>query len=179
MADRVAAVVAFVAAVALVALGVMLGSVASGNGAPTDLVIVAGTAASVGVLIVLTYAFAKIGRAMPWAQVGQGLTIAGVTLLLMGDAVSADAARQAGNALLYVAFIVLGVVAWESHLKLAAFAVINGIIGFAFMAFADALGLPPQANFMLIAIWLVAIGIDWLRAPWPVASAPVGEPSAA
>lgn len=178
MADRVASVVTFVAAAGLLALGILLGSISSGNGAPPALVMGAGLVAEIGVLIVLLYAFTKAGRAA-WAEAGKGLTIAAITLLLVGDAVNAEAARNLGNGLLYLVFVLLGILMWPAHPKLAAFAALNGVIGFAFLGFAQRLGLPPELNFMLIVVWLVALGIDWLRDPWPAGFAAIGETSAA
>jgi hypothetical protein len=165
MRNSVAAAVAFVAAAALLALGLLLGSVDAGHGAPSTLLAVAGTVAEVGMLVVLLYAYAANGSE-PWAQVGRGLSIAALTLLMAGDATSVDAARDFGNGLLYASLLILGFVMWDRHLRLAAFAIVNGIIGFAFLAFAAALGLPAELNFMLIVIWLVALGVDWLRSPW-------------
>jgi hypothetical protein len=172
MSDRIAAVVAFIAAVALFALGMMLGSVASGNGAPTTLVEVSGFVGEVAALAALLYAFAKIGHE-PWAQVGRGLAILGIGMLMVGDAASAATARDLGNLVMYVTFIVLAILLWQTHFKLAVLAALTGIVGFFFAAVLEPMGVPPL-NLMLIVLWFVAVGIDWLRAPWPVVAADQG-----
>jgi hypothetical protein len=162
----VAAVVAFISAVALFALGMMLGSVASGNGAPTSLVQLAGTVGELGALAVLVYAFTKIG-AGPWAHVGRGLTVLGVALLMVGDTAASAAARDLGNVVIYVTFILLAILMWQAHVKLAAFAAITGVVGLFFAAVLEPMGVPPL-SLLLIVAWFVAVGADWLRAPWPV-----------
>jgi hypothetical protein len=40
------------------------------------------------------------------------------------------------------------------------------------MAFAGRLGLPPHLNFMLVAVWLVALGIAWWRSATPISVRP-------
>lgn len=166
MADRVAAVVAFISAIALFALGIMLGSVASGNGAPTTLVQISGTVGELGALAVLVYAFTKIGRG-PWAQVGRGWTILGIAMLMVGDAASTPAVRDLGNVVIYISFILLAILMSQSHVKLAALAAITGVVGLVFAAILEPMGVPPL-NLMLIVAWFIAVGIDWLRAPWPM-----------
>lgn len=167
MSDRIAAVLAFITAIALFALGMMLGSVASGNGAPTRLVQISGAVGEIGALVVLLYTFAKIGLE-PWAQVGRGLTILGVAMLMVGDAASAAPARDLGNVVIYITFILLAILMWQAHVKLAGFAAITGIVGLFFAAVLEPMGVPPL-SLLLIVAWFVAVGIDWLRAPWPMA----------
>jgi len=181
MRNILAGAMAIVTAVALLVLGVMLGSVDSGNGAPSTLLAIAGTVAEIGMLVVLLYAFALTGSD-PWARVGSGLAIAALTMLMVGDATSVDGARDFGNGILYGCLVLLGLLWWEAHVRLAAFAIANGVIGFVFLAFAAALGIPSELNFMLLVVWLVALGLDWLRRPWTGISRgrePAGAPATA
>lgn len=171
MADRVAAIVAFITAIALFVLGITLGAVAGGSGGPTTLLQVSGTVGEIGALCTLVYAFSKIGG-RPWAEVGRGLTVLGVSLLMVGDLTSATA-RDLGNLVIYVTFVLLGILIWRMHLKLAAFAIIAGVVGILWAAFLLPMGIAPL-NLLLLVAWFVAVGIDWLREPWPmlVRSAP-------
>lgn len=172
MADRLAAIVAFISAIALFVLGIALGAVAGGSGGPTTLIQVSGTVGEVGALCTLVYAFSKAGG-MPWAEVGRGLTVLGVSLLMVGDLTSASA-RDLGNLVIYVTFILLGILIWQVHLKLAVLAVVAGVVGIGWAAFLLPNGVPPL-NLLLLVAWFVAVGVDWLREPWPMRLSPDRE----
>jgi hypothetical protein len=172
---RSAAIAAFGAAAILAGLIVSLAS-----GLPSVEVLDAlsvGTAASA--LVVVTLAFAGVATT-PWGQAGRALALAGMTLVLAGDAFQAVALRSesdsgllwamsfairdgVGNGLFFASLLVLGGLLWPHHRWIAGLAVANGLLGYLAMAFADGLGLPPHLNFMLLVVWFVAIGVTWWR----------------
>ncbi len=164
MIQRLAALSAFVTAVALFGLGMLLASVARGAGASPALLAVFGVISETGMAVVLLYAFACV-PAGPWAWTGRLASVAGMLLLFIGDVMQSDAVRATGNGIFYAALVLLGVLLWERHRGLGALALANGLVGFAFMAFAARLGL-PELNLLLVVVWLAALGIDWLRRPW-------------
>jgi len=176
---RSKAVVAFAAAAILIGLIVSL----SGGRMPPPAVLDGlsiGTAASALVVVIMAYA----GLTSPWAQAGRALVLSGMTLVLAGDAFQAVATRGGhdsgllwaisfairdgiGNGLFFASLLVLGVLLWPRHPWLAGLAITNAVLGYLEMAFAARLGLPPHLNFLVLAVWLVALGVVWWRAAAP------------
>lgn len=164
MVQRVAAGIAFVTAVALFGLGMLLASIDRGNGASPALLALTGTIAEVGMAIVLLYAFSTVPDG-GWAWAGRIASVVAMGILFAGDATQTDALHPPGNAVFYTALILLGSLMWRSHRWLGGFAIFNGLLGFAFLAFAASLEVPEDLNLLVIVVWLLAIGIDWLRVP--------------
>ena len=84
-------------------------------------------------------------------------------LLFAGDASHTDALRTIGNVVFYATLILLGSLMWDRHRLLGGFAAFNGLLGLLFLAFAASVGLPDELNLLLVVVWLVALGIEWLR----------------
>ncbi len=162
MVQRIAACVAWVTAVALFALGMLLASIDQGRGASPVLLAVAGMAAELGMALVLLYAFSAVS-AGPWAWAGRLTGVVAMGLLFAGDASQTDALRTVGNVVFYATLILLGSLMWDAHRWLGAFAAVNGLLGFVFLAFAASVGLPDELNLLLVVVWLVALGIEWFR----------------
>jgi hypothetical protein len=176
--ERSMALVAFAAAAILSGLIVSL----AGGGMPPAAVLdglSVGTAASALVVVIMVYAGLA---ATAWAQAGRALALAGMTLVLAGDAFQAVATRASadaallwaisfairdgiGNGLFFASLLVLGALLWSTHRWLAGLAIANGVLGYLEMAFAARLGLPPHLNFLLLVAWFVALGIVWWRVP--------------
>ncbi len=180
MQQRLAAVTAFVTAIAMFGLGMLLASISSGTGASPALLAVTGIVSEAGMAIVLLFAFSAVGAGpAPW--VGRISALVAMLLLFLGDATQNDSLRVAGNAVFYATLILLGVLLWNRHTILGAFAALNGLIGFAVLATAEQLGIPDGINLLLVVVWLIALGIDWLRGPWgagaPSHEARVSEPA--
>ena len=172
---------------ALMAFGaaaILTGLIASlaGGGMPSPALLDAlsiGTAASALIVVILAYAGAATSA---WGQAGRALALAGMTLVLAGDAFQMVALRGGpdsgvlwavsfairdgiGNGLFFASLLVLGVFLWDRHRWLGGLAMANGVLGYLEMAFAARLGLPPHLNFMLLVVWFVALGAVWWRAP--------------
>lgn len=175
---RSAAVAAFAAAAMLIGLIVSL----AGGGLPAPEVLDAlSVGSAAGTLVVVALAYAALA-ATPWGHAGRALALAGITLVLAGDAFQAVALRSdadtgllwaisfairdgVGNALFFASLIVLGALLWSQHRWLAGLSLANGVLGYLEMAFASRLGLPPHLNFLLVVVWFVALGVAWWRSP--------------
>lgn len=176
MIQRIAACVAWVTAVALFVLGMLLASIDQGTGASPALLAVAGTTAELGMALVLLYAFFVVA-AGPWAWLGRLSSVVAMGLLFAADVSQTDALHTVGNVIFYATLILLGSLMWDRQRWLGCFAAFNGLLGFAFLAFAPSLGLPDELNLLLVVVWLVALGVHWMRtAPEQVS---VGESSSA
>lgn len=176
MGQRVAAGVAFVSAVGLFVLGLLLASLDSGKGASPALLAVSGTVAEVGVALTLLYAFSTVADG-PWAWVGRVGSVVAMGILFIGDATQTDSLHPIGNAVFYATLVVLGSLLWREHRWLGGFAAFNGVLGFAFMAGASAIGVSDTLNLLLVVVWLVALGLNWLRAPRAAGAEPSPAPA--
>lgn len=172
---RAAAIVTGIAALAIAALIVTM---AAGMFEEPLLDIVSLSSAALGlVAVVLAYGAVTPGT---WMRVGRAVTVAGMSLVLAGDALqsavfggaaNADglwAATYAlrdviGNGLFFASLIVLGALMWRRQSLLAGLAIANGVLGYLDLAFASRLGLPPHVNFIVLVIWLVGLAISWWR----------------
>ena len=183
MADTVHSGGKSTAVMAFAAAAILVGLIASlaGGGMPSPLVLDAlsiGTAATALVVVILAYAGLAPGA---WGQAGRALALAGMTLVLAGDAFQAVALRGStdgatlwavsfairdvvGNGLFFASLLVLGALLWPRHRWLGGLAIANGALGYLEMVFAARLGLPPHLNFMLLVVWFVALGVVWWRA---------------
>jgi hypothetical protein len=198
---RAHAVVSWVAAAMLMGLILLLAGALPWWGALDDVLSV-GTAASA--LVVLALVYSEVRDREPWAIVGLVLAVAGMSLVLAGDALQhvvfhsppgagidtatvwavTFAVRDwLGNGLFYASLIVLGgLLMTEGRRWVGALAIANGALGYLDLAFAPALGLPPHTNFLLVVVWEIALGIGWWR--WGCRVAPdrgrwVSEPERA
>jgi hypothetical protein len=190
MVDRLSALAAFLGAAIMLALIVSL----SGGGLPAAPILDAvsiGTATMGLLVVVLAYARQRPGA---WQQAGRSITVAGMTLVLAGDALQSVAVRDTtdaavmwqlanvardgiGNGLFFAGLLILGALMWRAHPKLAGLAVVNGVLGYLDMFFAARLGLPPHTNFLVLVVFFVALGIEWLRAPVRQTEGPLRQPA--
>jgi hypothetical protein len=192
MADRLAALAAFIGATVMLAL---IMSLAGGGLPPAPLLdaVSIGTAA-MGLVVVLL-AFARRGPGA-WPQVGRGVTIAGMSLVLAGDGLQSVAVRASGdtgqlwqlanvvrdgigNGLFFAGLLILGALLWRQHPKLAALSVANGVLGYLDMLLAARIGLPPHTNFVLLVVLFIAFGVEWARTSAPMGAEPMQEPAGA
>lgn len=162
MSRRIAACVAWVTAVALFVLGLLLASIDQGTGVSPALLAIAGTTSELGMALVLLYAFSVV-PAGPWVWAGRLSSVVAMGLLFAADVSQADGLHTVGNVVFYATLILLGSLMWDAHRRLGAFAVFNGLLGFAFLALASSLGLPDELNLLLVVVWLVALGTEWIR----------------
>jgi hypothetical protein len=123
-------------------------------------------------------------RPSVWAFIALLFSVVNVTTTLVGDSMqhvvfhatdpsidkgslwmAAYAIRDTiGNNFLYLALAIFGVLLLvESRRWVGGLAVLNAILGWLDLAFANQLGLPPHTNFLVIVVWLVVLGFSTLK----------------
>jgi hypothetical protein len=176
------ATVAWLAGASLLALILTLAGALPVSTGVLDVISVTSAAS---ILVVLVLVYAQLGPTTAWGLVGLTLAIAGLTLVLVGDALQhvvltpglaansdkatlwalSFAARDGiGNSLFYASLLIAGgLLAISGARWLGGLAVINAVLGYLDLAFASALGLPPHTNFLLLVVWLGLLGVTWWR----------------
>jgi hypothetical protein len=185
---RTHAALAWIAAALLLGLILLLAGALPFVGSFDDFFSVA---AAAGTLVVFVLVASELRSHEPWSTVSLALGSAGLTLVLVGDALqhvvfhaaggldtaslwaAAFAIRDGlGNTLFYVGLLILGVLLMVHGRRwIGALAFANALLGFLDLAFASSLGLPPHTNFLLLVVWDIAVGVTWWRmgANWAMA----------
>jgi hypothetical protein len=178
---RLQAVVSWIGAALLLGLILWLAAIPS-LGAFDDVLSVGSVAAA---LVVFALLYGDVRERGPWAMVMLVLGIAGLTLVLAGDALqhvvfhdpSVSSTEKetlwavtfalrdlVGNGLSYACFIVLGsLLVGKGWRWVGALAIANGVLGYLDLAVAPTLGLPPHVNFLLFVVWEILLGVTWWR----------------
>lgn len=179
---RLQAIVAWFAGASLLALILTL---AGALPVPTGVLDVISVTSAASILVALVLVYAQLGPSKAWGLVGLTLAVAGLTLVLVGDALQhvvltpglagnsdkatlwalSFAVRDGiGNILLYASFLIAGGLLIMSGARwLGGLAVLNACLGYLDLAFATALGLPPHTNFLVLVVWLGLLGATWWR----------------
>ena len=169
-----------IAAAELLALILLLAGAIPNVGVLDTVLSVAAPPLCLGAFVVL---FTQL-RPSVWAILALLFQVVNTTMVLTGDAlqhvvfhstntgldmggvwVITTAIRDSvGNNFLYLALAIVGcLLLGERRNWLGALALVNAVLGWLDLAFAQQLGLPPHVNFLLIVVWLVVLGISTLQ----------------
>jgi len=169
-----------IAAAELLALILLLAGAIPNVGVLDTVLSVAAPPLCLGAFVVL---FTQL-RPSVWAILALLFQVVNTTMVLTGDAlqhvvfhstntgldmggvwVITTAIRDSvGNNFLYLALAIVGcLLLGERRNWLGGLALVNAVLGWLDLAFAQQLGLPPHVNFLLIVVWLVVLGISTLQ----------------